>query len=650
MKLIDKLKDPTLELLARQREIERAERERSNGNMDDKELAEREEAAKAYAGEKPEHFASFLQDCVDQSVTANAAIRETQAHCYRVYQENEPVNYAKKESWQSRIVVPKPYGTVQSGASAIKRAFTPKFLSVQNTRNKTHGEFWKKTLEYYLNEDHAKFILKFTDATTMGLAVGISQEMIPQWIPGKGLAYTLAEPWKIHRDPDAASRDPQSGLYWIHQEWLDYYVLKAAQTAGKYQNIDQLKNAESPDPNNHYMTQEAIAARKNMIWQRSRYRPMILTSEFWGMVLSPKGEMLLPSARFTCAAGRVIEPPKAVPYNTLRWPGIAFSPLPDLLKFNGRGLLEGILTLWEAMCNMLCLHQDNMQWIVNPMTEINVDALVDPADTETYPGKEYLVKDTVSGQQAVRQVQRRSNTNDILANLQYHDQNYQRGSFVNDAVQGLPGYRKDMTYREAAMNMDQALGVYSLMGENIEAGAIAAVSAGAEFIARYVTYADLLQIFSEEELADYGIERNPTPEPGSITDVAGLPPVDGTFHISGIQSLMKENEALTNIKQILIPLAGNARFAPYLKPYKILKSFELRTNLTDEDLIVDQGQAKLIEAQEWGALAQQATAEAEAQAQAQAEAQAKQSPEGAAPGAENLPASAAPENTGAEQV
>jgi hypothetical protein len=148
------MEDPTIELLNRKREMERKEATILAGNIDEQELAEREDAAQAYAGENEKHFTDFLQDCIKTSVEATKYIRQTQAHCYRVYKEDEPVNYAKKENWQSRIVVPKPFGTVQCGASAVKRAFTPKFLSVTNTLDKKAGEFWQKCIEKQLNEQH----------------------------------------------------------------------------------------------------------------------------------------------------------------------------------------------------------------------------------------------------------------------------------------------------------------------------------------------------------------------------------------------------------------------------------------------------------------------------------------------------------------
>jgi len=580
--------DPSFELLNRKREMDTLS---PNSVRDPQELKEREEAARAYSGENEQHFVDYCKDCLKQSIEAQKDIRRIQSDCWNVYNENEPVSYADKEEWQSRIVVPKPFQTVQYGAAAVKKAFSPNFLSVENAVNKRAAAFHQKVMERHLNKSHANFPIRFTDAVTMALAVGVSLEMVPRWVPGKGLEYTLIEPWKIHRDPDALNRDCQSGIFWVHQEWLDYFVLKQGEKAERYVDVARVKEVTDEDPENPLMTKEAIAARKEMIWQRSQFRTLILTSEFWGIVLDPKGEVLLPRATYTVAGGRVIQMPRAVPYQRLRWPGIAFSPLPNLLAFGGRGLLEGVLSIWEAMNNIMCLDQDYLQWVVNPMTEVNVDALVDPNDVEGWPGKNYAVKDTISGQQAVRTVDRRSRTNDVLAGMQYRDQQFQRGSFVTDAVQGLPGYRQDMTYRESAMLLDQAMGVYSLMGENIEAGAVEAIMAGLEIIQTHAGYQDYAGIFSPEELVEYGLAPNPQAPNG----VSGVPAFDGTFHVSGIQALMKENEALKALQEIIIPLAEKAPFGRYIRAYKTLTAVVERVNLNDEGVIVTEDEAKAID-------------------------------------------------------
>jgi hypothetical protein len=579
--------DPTDELKNRKREMDTAV-----SGMDEKELAEREEAAQRYAGEDERHFVDYAQACIDESVKAMKDIRRVQNDCWNVYNENEPTSYRDKEVWQSRTVIPKPHQTVQFGAAAVKKAFQPHYLSVKNPANPTEESFWQKTLEFYLNREHANFLLKFVDATIMALAVGISQEVIPRWVPGKGLEFTLTEPWKIHRDPDSLSREHQSGNYWIHQEWLDWFVLRQGEMSGRYFDIDRVRNMTEGHDDDPFLTKEAIAARKEMIYERTKYRKLYLTSEFWGIVLDKRGEMLLPRAQLTIAGGRVIQYPKSSPYRVMRWPGVAFSPLPNLLRFGGRGLLEGILTIWEAMNKIMCLHEDNLMWVVNPPTEINVEALQDPRDSAMHPGKDFLTRDTISGQQAVRQVQRKSRTNEVLANMQYYDQNFQRGTLVTDAVQGLPGYRKDMTFRESAQNLDQAMGVYGLMGENLEDGASRCLHGAVETIERYIGYSDLMQIFPQEYLEKIGIR--PDQEKG----VAGIPKFTGQFGISGMQALMKDSETLRSIREIVLPLALQPRFAKYIKPYKTLRAIEDRVNLKDEGIFVSEEEAQIIDLQE----------------------------------------------------
>ena len=65
--------------------------------MDRKEQAEREEAAKAYAGESPQHFVDYCMDCIDLSVKAKTDIRLMQEECWRVFNEEEPDNWSMKE-------------------------------------------------------------------------------------------------------------------------------------------------------------------------------------------------------------------------------------------------------------------------------------------------------------------------------------------------------------------------------------------------------------------------------------------------------------------------------------------------------------------------------------------------------------------------
>ena len=195
----------------------------------------------------------------------------------------------------------------------------------------------------------------------------------------------------------------------------------------------------------------------------------------------------------------MIKTPEVNPYPTLRWPGTAFSVLPHPLRFDGRGLLQGIKTLWEFMCSLLLLHADYLNWMVNPPIEIDVSALVDRDDLDWYPGKQCLTYGTLSGQQAYREIHTRSTTTDVLANLNFCKMSYEDGVLVPSVVRGLPGYRAEVTARESAQNLDQSMTVFGLMGFNIEQGALEAILAGAETLAVYMPYKDLELFVGPEE-------------------------------------------------------------------------------------------------------------------------------------------------------
>jgi hypothetical protein len=597
--------DPSTEVRQRVAEINRVQ-------LDEKETAEREEAAQAYGRENEGHYVSFMDDCVRQSVDAMRKIRLNQQECWDVFNEEEPPNYMLKEAWQSRVVVPKPYSSCQFAQALVRKAFDAEFLSIENTQDENAALFWQKLMTLMLSRTYSNFPINFTDATGMSFAVGQSMEMIPTWQPGKGLRYVLTEPWKIHRDPDSLSRQPQSGMYWVHQEYLDYYLLKDGETNGLYENVPDMGpggtyGKTGADVN---LTPEEIARRKEMMWKRSKYRSMVLTSEFWGTVLDKKGELLLPNATFTVAGNRVIRLPKASPYPTLRWPGISFSALPHLLRFDGRALIQGIKSLWYFMNSLFCLHADNLNWIVNPPTELDISALVDTTDIDNYPGKQYLTRGTVSGQQAFRVADRKSQTGDILANMNFADQRFQEGVMMNKESMGLPGYRAEVTKGEAAQNLEQSMTVVGLIGKNLEDGALWAIQAGAETVAINITYDELAALMGADAANAYADSGSPTG--------LRLPQLNnGTFKVAGISALMRDMEIVRSIRDVVLPMSDSELFRPYLKPYQLVRAVEKRLGLRDEGIVVDEKTAVRVDQaqqvqQEALIQAQQAAAAAEA--------------------------------------
>ena len=566
--------------------------------VDRQELADRTEAARAYTQEDEQHYIKYLDDCVKTSVDTMREIRLQQDECWRVFNEEEPRNFNFKELWQSRIVYPKPYKLVQTGMAFVRKAFDVDFLSVENETNQKAADFWEKLMTIQLSRNYANFPIQFVDAVGMSLAVGQSMEMIPVYHPGKGLRYILVEPWKIHRDPDAVSRQPQSGSYWIHQEFMPYNVLKDGEKKGRFKNIVDIGPGSSWYSMTPNLTAEELARRKGMVYSKSSFQKSLQVLEFWGTILSPRGETLLPNATFTGAGGRVIREPKPSPYPTLRWPGIGFSALPHLLRFDGRGLIHGIRSLWYLMCNMMSLHADHLNWTVNPMLEVDISSLVDQSDTDVYPGKVFQTYGSQQGQQVVRAVDLKSAANELIAMMNFYDMRHQDGGLLDYTTMGSPGYRAEVTKGEAAQNLEQSMTIVGSIGKNLEDGAINAIMAGAETVAVNITYEELTAVMGQEwqEL----IDNYRVPVSDEFPTGLNLPKLTtGRFHVSGITALMKEHEKLQQMSTLITPLfepdGMGQVFLPYLKPGGYLNEIVRLTKLTDSKFSVDPAKAEAID-------------------------------------------------------
>ena len=560
--------------------------------LDPKETAERQEAATAKAKEDPRHFVDYLNDCLQVTVDSMAEIRDMQSECWRVYNEEEPYNYYSKEGWQSRIIYPKPFKLVQAGSAIIRKIFEMEFLTVEKNGDQKVANFWRELLTTLLGRNYANFPVAFSDATTMALAIGQSMEIIPYWVPGQGLKFSLIEPGKIHRDPNALSRQCQSGEWWIHQEYMGWHHLMDGQRKGRYKNVEDIiatGSGSGKDPN---ATQEEIARRKNMIWQKGNFHKDVLTYEFYGTVLDAHGDMLLPKATFTVAADKLISTPKVPPYPSMRWPGVGFSAIPNLLRWDGRGLIQGIRSLWYLMCNLMSLHADHLNWIVNPMVEIDIYSLLDQTNTDIYPGKVYRTYGTQQGHQVVRTVDFHSEVGDIMAILNFFDQRHQDGGLLDAKTMGLPGYRAEVTKGEAAQDLEQSMILVGAMGKNVEDGALEVVRASAETIRTFMTYDELVKIMGQEVADQYKDDSTPTglnlPELGT-----------GTFRVTGITGVMKQKEGLQNIEALLLPLLDQSKFgnlfAPYLSPKDILQTIVRLAELGDYGLTVEDDKADAID-------------------------------------------------------
>jgi hypothetical protein len=529
--------------------------------MDKQELTEREEYAASLIEENPQHFVGYVEECVKESKESTKDIRQVWKETWLAHEMK--IDYSDKEDWQAKAVTADPFVTVQQAKAVVRRALMrPDYFDIapQGEEDSPIADIIKKGMNFWLTPHRANFPIMFVDACEMGLTTGQSMEVIPQWIPRTGLVIDLVAPWKIYRDPDAIPRDPQSGMYWIHEEWLDIWQLKAD---GSYQNINNLTGGGKP--------KEAEEEKQltDKYWERSKYRKGVQVREFWGTVLDPQGDLLLENCRFTVAADQIIKPPEDSGFVKIRWPGVSFSPFPHLLRFEGRGILEGVISLWWMICNLLNLDADNFAWVINKIREIDPSMMADPGDTELYPGKDLIKKPGAAGP-IIGQVDTGvANTADVLGRFNYWQQKWDNNSLTPEFVTGIPSARKGkVTATETEIKTQQSLGVWDSVGRDIELGAM-----------------QVLWVCLENIILNWDNSFSPSPARALGEENAELAIKLGMMDdvtrrrflregcdvkVSGISAELQQLERLEKIGPFM-DRAESPAFAPYFKPYELLK-------------------------------------------------------------------------------
>ena len=560
---------------------------------DPKELAERQEAAAAYGEEDPNLYVDYCHACIDESEKATREIRYLWDECYKAYRAK--IDYSNKQDWQAKVITGDMMAVVKQATAIVRKAFRqPDWFQVdaQGDDDAITAQFNRELLSFWLNQQHAKFGTKFSDACELAFAIGQSHEIIPRWEDGTGLTFDLVPPWQIHRDPDANPRDPWSGNYWAHMEWLDLWRVKALgdQQGSRYVRLEDVTAAENQWPAGE--SQEKRARRKSQYHQRNSYRQSVKVIEQWGVVLDKQGNMLLPNARFMVAGDVLILNPEPSPYPTLRWPGVSFSPMPDMFAFEGHGLVESSLFLWLMSCNLMSLHIDDLNWRVNRIREINRFLMEDPTDVIIEPGKPVFRAETapVTGDIIRDAYVQGKNTDEVLAILQYYDQKKENGSFINQFVAGLPGQRSNITKGEVEIKTEQSMGIFDSIGEDIEEAAIHIIKAVLETIipnwSEY-SYPPISRVFPNNPAFAAFAQMGPEERREMLE-------ANCDITVSGVTAQIKNSDLIPRL-QFMMQKAESGLWGKYFKPYELLKTSSTTLGFYEPKFIVTPEEADQIE-------------------------------------------------------
>lgn len=565
--------------------------------VDDQELSEREEAATALGEENPDAIVDYAHACWEESEKASREIRYLWDECYKAYRAK--IDYSEKLDWQAKMTTGDMNSMVKQAVAVIRKALRqPDWYSIegQGNEDKEIAQFLRDSFDFWLDDQHARFSRVFSRANELGFAIGQSHEIIPRWIPGFGLSYTLVPPWQIGRDPDAETGDSQSGNYWQHVEWIDLWRIKQLGKNKNYIRLDEVTTDESAWGTE---SQEKRARRKGQYYQRNSFRHASRVVEQWGLLLDRKGEVLLDNAHFTIAGDVLIRGPEKNPFVTLRWPGVSFSPLPDLFVFEGHGIIETSLLLWLNTCNLMSLHMDDLSWRVNKLREVNRFELEDPSDTDFFPGKTVFKSPTApAGKKVVQEVYTSPSTNETLATLQHWDQRRENSGFVNQFVAGQRGTRTQITKGEVDIKTSQSMTIFDSIGEEVEDGAISLLKATREVL-----------LLNWSEYSNPNVSRVMQSNPFakrymamSSEDRKELLRANCDIKIQGISAQIKNSELIPRL-QWLMQKAESNTYAKYFKPYRLLKKGVNALGFYEADFIATDSEASAVD-KYWDTIAQ----------------------------------------------
>lgn len=420
------------------------------------------------------HLVEYVEECVRHTERVDDKRMKLDEQLWSAH-ESEMPEMAQKDDWQAKITTNEPFQTVMQAKMLVRKAVVdkPEWFDVDTQLTDdpvsvAKADFWQDSLRWWSRR--ARFHQLFPDMNEMSFALGISMAMKALWKKKEdgteGLELMLIEPWKIRRDIDAYSRDPQSGLYCIHQDWVDYHVLLQGEEAGFYQNV---RGALTDKGDEGSWDRRRERKKRGLVDHSNRFRPQIFVREFWGAVLDHNGEMVYPKVRFTVANRTVISRPQPVKFPKIKWPIHQFSALPHLRNFHGYSLIEGMLKMWKFRSNILSMCADKLSHVLNGGYELDASKLQDGADTELYPG---CIKKLKGGQKgAYNLIPTDKDFLPVVDGLMNLTGNmFQNGVFVTELLKGENGTRNDITLGEVEIKTQQAMGVFEGIGHDVEYG------------------------------------------------------------------------------------------------------------------------------------------------------------------------------------
>src|SRR5574343_210530 len=512
------------------------------------------------------HLVEYAEECVRHADEVERDRIKLDEHLWDA-NENKMRELQTKDDWQAKLTTNEPFQTVIQAKMLVRKAIVDQPEWINATTDMTDdpiavmkAEFWQDALRWWAKR--IKLTHLFPDMTEMAFSVGISVALKALWVTNQdgseGIKPVKIEPWKIRRDVDAMSREPQSGLFCIHQDWVDYHVLLDGEKKGYYQNVSSALHDKGDEGS---LDRNKERRKRGLVDRSHRFRPQVFVREFWGGVLDHNGEMVMPKVRFTVANRTVIARPKPVKFPRIKWPIHQFAAIPHMRNFHGYSLIEGMLKMWKFRNNLLSMTADKLSFVLNGAYEVDESKLMNPADKELYPGCTKAIRLGQKG--AYSLIPSDGSFLPVIESMMAVTGNlFQNGVFVTELLKGETGQRKDITKGEVQIKTQQAMGVFEGIGRDVEYGAEQCIEMLQDVLTTYWDPSDTpsyYAVLGRKHAQILGMIASLSPE--QRTEAIAQ---ETDVEIRGVSIMFQKAELVDRLIN-MVKLTDSPRFAPYAK-------------------------------------------------------------------------------------
>ncbi len=443
--------------------------------------------AKSYGGTNRDHLMNYYLAVKEEADNAIKNIRAAQDVSLAQYMCQKDWS-DKKQPWQSKIYIPLAKATIKKAVRLVKKAmldseyyFDFKVIG-KDPNKKKMANVMRQVLMMHLTSD--KFIETFSECLESGFVLG---EMIMKiWVENVPRHYEV----DVKRDEYVKRNLPRLRLRAVNPYDFHFTPDKRIMIEDEFIKVhDLIEFSEQPNSNidkrvlnelingdysggGDVTDRDARLLKLGITEHSNQFRHDVLISHVWGPVINAKGRVTMENAHWLVANDKYpLTQPEPNPFIHGKAPYIIGSPIPVIFRHLGKGLIEDVAGIEDAIVNFVNLQLDNLKWIVLGINEVDELALSDKAKEEMrdmFPGK-LVTRRSGYEKPAFNHTEMGTPPEKAMPMLQELKQFREMDTNVTEYIQSTPGSRQD-TLGEYEGKRGSAMQDFASIASDIEKG------------------------------------------------------------------------------------------------------------------------------------------------------------------------------------